>query len=78
MKRLLGGQADADIAFEDLRSLLERLGFHERVRGDHYIFTRDGIVEIINLQPDNGKAKPYQVKQVRNLLRKYALDEDGE
>ncbi len=32
------------------------------------------IEEIINIQPQsNNKAKPYQVKQVRNLILKYKL-----
>ena len=31
-------------------------------------------VEIVNVQPRNGKAKPYQVKQVRELLLKYKID----
>jgi hypothetical protein len=30
-------------------------------------------MEIINLQPKGSKAKPYQVKQVRNLILKYKL-----
>lgn len=45
----------------------------ERIRGDHHIFTRDGIAEILNLQPREGKAKPYQVKQVRGVLTTYGL-----
>jgi len=76
LRRLLSGQADANIAFDDLCSLLKRLGFAERVRGGHHIFTQDGILEIINLQPAHSKAKPYQVKQVRNLLREYRLDKE--
>lgn len=75
LHRLMSAQADADLAFADLCFLLKRLGFSERVRGDHHIFTCDGVAEIINLQPINAKAKPYQVKQVRNLIRKYRLDE---
>jgi hypothetical protein len=75
LKHFLDGQSDTDIAFDDLSSLLKRLGFDERVRGDHHIFVKVGITEIINLQPTNAKAKPYQVKQVRNLIRKYRLDE---
>lgn len=71
----MNGNSDADIAFEDLCNLLKQLDFQVRVHGDHYIFTKDDIVEIINLQPVNTKAKPYQVKQVRNLLRTYHLDE---
>ena len=32
------------------------------------------IDEIINIQPDGNKAKPYQVKQVRNIILKYGLE----
>ncbi len=77
LKRLMSGQSDTDIAFDDLCSLLKRLGFQVHVHGDHYIFTKDDVIEIINLQPVNTKAKPYQVKQVRNLLRAYRLDEEN-
>ncbi len=34
---------------------------------------RSPIEEILNLQTFGDKAKPYQVKQVRNLLLKYKL-----
>ncbi len=71
--RLLRGSSDASFPFEDLRHLLQHLGFEERIRGSHHIFTRDGIEEILNLQPRNGEAKPYQVKQVRTLVLKYRL-----
>lgn len=70
---VLGGHQDCNIKFNDLRRLLDVLGFTERVRGDHHIYTRDGVQEIINLQPNGGYAKPYQVKQVRNLIIKYKL-----
>jgi hypothetical protein len=53
--------------------LLRRLGFDERIRGDHHIFTKTGIAEILNLQPKGSKAKPYQVKQVRGVIVKYRL-----
>jgi len=59
---ILGGRSDANIAFDDLLSLLDRLGFTLRVRGDHHILSRDGMIEIINLQPTGRMAKPYQVK----------------
>jgi len=58
-----------------LCQLLARLGFEERLRGSHHIFARDGMEEILNLQPKGGKAKPYQVKQVRNILVKYRIGE---
>jgi virulence-associated protein VapD len=73
LSRILRGASDANIAFEDLRHLLKRLGFAERIRGDHYIFTQDGVEEILNLQPKGAQAKPYQVKQVRAALVKYRL-----
>jgi hypothetical protein len=77
LAKILQGASDANTAFADLRSLLLSLGFDERVRGDHHIFTRDGVDEILNLQPKAGKAKPYQVKQVRNILVKYRLGVSG-
>ena len=61
------------INFEDLCQLLHGLGFQERIRGSHYIYTKDGVMEIINLQAKGSTAKPYQVKQVRNLILKHKL-----
>jgi len=71
----MDGAEDKEISFSELCSFLKRLDFHERIRGDHHIFTKEGIEEIINLQPKIRKAKPYQVKQVRNLIRKYRLEQ---
>ena len=71
---ILSARADANTRFADLRRLLNYLGFDERIRGDHFIYTREGIVEIINLQPASaGKAKPYQVKQIRQIVLQYGL-----
>jgi hypothetical protein len=71
--RVLQGGSDASIRFDELRSLLRRLGFQERIRGDHYIFSRPGVEEILNLQPRGSQAKAYQVKQVRTVILKYRL-----
>ncbi|HEX2092436.1 MAG TPA: hypothetical protein VHG28_08540 [Longimicrobiaceae bacterium] len=54
-------------------ALLHWLGFEERIRGSHYIFTREGVAEILNLQPKGAQAKAYQVKQVRQVILKYKL-----
>jgi len=70
---LLAGRSDANIRFDEMRRLLVALGFRERVRGDHHIYWRDGIEEIVNLQPRSGKVKPYQARQVRRLIQKYDL-----
>ena len=72
--KILSGVNDANIKFQDLRNFLLHYGFSERIRGDHYIFTRENVIEIINLQPlKDGKAKAYQVKQVRKLFLQYKL-----
>ena len=73
LAKILSGTADAGIGFNELRHLLERLGFEERIRGDHHIFTKEGVEEILNLQPKGRNAKPYQVKQVRTVIVKYRL-----
>jgi hypothetical protein len=78
LEAVLRGTSDANIGFRDLCNLLKRLGFTERVRGSHHIFSRTGIEEILNLQPRQGKAKSYQVKQVRDAILKYKLVEDDE
>jgi predicted RNA binding protein YcfA (HicA-like mRNA interferase family) len=58
LDRLLKGSSNANIRFEDLRSLLRQLGFVERIKGSHHIFTREGVTEILNLQPKKSFAKP--------------------
>jgi len=65
--------SDSNVSFETLRALLIKLGFQERIKGDHFIFTKNGIEEILNLQPKNGKGKPYQIKQVREIILKYNI-----
>lgn len=70
---MLRGASDANIHFDDLRHLLQALGFEERTRGSHHIFRRAGIVELINLQKDGSMAKPYQVKQVRTVIIAHRL-----
>ncbi|HOS43006.1 MAG TPA: type II toxin-antitoxin system HicA family toxin, partial [Armatimonadota bacterium] len=70
--------ANADIDFSELCALLRSLGFTERIRGSHHIFTREGVVEILNLQPLGHHAKPYQVRQVRELLVRYQLGGDDD
>jgi hypothetical protein len=74
--RILSGLSDTNIAFEELRDFLKDIGFEERIRGSHHIFRREGVSELINLQRDDSKAKPYQVKQVRNVIVKYRLTKE--
>jgi predicted RNA binding protein YcfA (HicA-like mRNA interferase family) len=71
--KILQGSYDQNISFNELCNLLLVLGFGERIKGSHHIFFKTGIIEIINIQPNGSKAKPYQVKQIRNILVKYKL-----
>jgi len=73
LAKILRGTSDANIFFDDLRRVLQNLGFDERIRGSHHIFSRAGVAEILNLQPKGNKAKPYQVKQVRHVILKYRM-----
>ena len=70
---VMSGKSDSNIRFTDFRNLILSYGFRERIKGDHYIYKRDDIIERINIQPIGNKAKAYQVKQVRMLFEKYRL-----
>lgn len=73
--QVLHGASDANIRFSELCALMRDLGFQERIRGSHHIFIREGIEEILNLQPRSSMAKAYQVRQVRNVIVRYKLAE---
>ena len=76
--RIIEGSLDTNIRFIEVRSLLASLGFAERIKGSHHIFTKDGVIEILNLQPRGSLAKPYQIKQVRRILVQYKLGKEAE
>ena len=48
---ILSGFSDKNIRFEDLRKVVKSLGFSERNKGDHHIFWKSGVPEIVNLHP---------------------------
>lgn len=73
LQRILHGQSDANIRFDELRRLLADLGFEERIRGSHHIFVKSGVEQLINLQREGSTAKPYQVRQVRSVILRYRL-----
>jgi predicted RNA binding protein YcfA (HicA-like mRNA interferase family) len=72
--RILSGKHDNTMRFAEVMGLLTAFGFTERVKGSHHICHRADVEEILNLQPNGAKAKPYQVKQIRNLILKYKLE----
>ena len=72
--RILHGTSDTNIGFDELCGLLTHLGFAGRVRGSHHVFSKAEVVELVNLPRDGSNAKPYQVKQVRNIIVKYKME----
>lgn len=57
LDQILRGGSDANVDFNDLRKLLDALGFREHIRGSHHIFMRSGVVEIIKLTAKGFKRK---------------------
>jgi hypothetical protein len=78
LEKVLQGTSDSNIRFADLRRLLSALGFRERIKGSHHIFSREGVDEILNLQPVGSKAKAYQVRDVRGVIQNYGLVSDAD
>jgi len=76
-KALLGRLLDGtftNVSFVDAKRLLEALGFDElRVKGSHHVYGRTGLAEQLNLQDRGGQAKPYQLRQLVVLIRRYDL-----
>lgn len=64
--QIMSGTNDRNVSFGDLQKALMLLGFTVRIKGDHFIYFRDGVDEIINIQPDGSKAKLYSYKQSRS------------
>lgn len=71
--KIVSGRSDANIPFEQTVNMLVHLGFRERIRGSHHIYFKEGIEEIIDIQNVGGKCKPYQVQQMRAVLKKYNM-----
>ncbi|MBF0539358.1 MAG: type II toxin-antitoxin system HicA family toxin [Nitrospirae bacterium] len=73
ISQILSGTSDANISFNKIREIMEYLGFKERIKGSHHIYSRNDIEEILNIQPKYNKDKSYQVKQIRNIILRYKI-----
>ena len=68
LAKVLSGSADANLSFDDVCYLLQKLGAEVRPgKGSHVLFFLDGA--LINLQNAGGQAKAYQVAQIRDHLK---------
>ena len=72
LKKVQSGQVQG-VSFADFCQLMDKLGFQLRQRGSHHIYSREGVAEIVNLQPNGKEAKAYQVRQVIDLIEQYGL-----
>ena len=76
---ILSGKSDTNISEEDMCFFLSKIGaVHRRTKGSHFQYSIDNVPELINIQPKGGKIKPYQVKEIRNLVIEYRLGEGGD
>jgi predicted RNA binding protein YcfA (HicA-like mRNA interferase family) len=72
LEKALAGSKN--IRFNEIVALVEALGFRlSRVSGSHHIFVHPQVQELVNLQEVDGKAKPYQIRQLLGLVERYNL-----
>ena len=72
LQKLLSGSKN--IRFSEAVSCAESFGFRlNRISGSHHIFVHPEVPELLNLQSVKGKAKPYQIKQLLQLIERYNL-----
>ena len=77
LQKLLSGSKN--IRFSEAVGCAEMFGFRlERIKGSHHIFVHPDVPELVNLQDVKGKAKPYQVKQLLQLIERYNLQMEDE
>ena len=63
-----------NLRFAEARGLAEAFGFRlSRVNGSHHIFVHPAVPELLNLQEVRGQAKPYQVRQLLQLVERHNL-----
>jgi predicted RNA binding protein YcfA (HicA-like mRNA interferase family) len=68
-----------NLRFTEAVRLAEAFGFQlSRVRSSHHVFVHPTLRELVNLQEVGGRAKPYQVRQLLDLVERYNLQLDGE
>jgi predicted RNA binding protein YcfA (HicA-like mRNA interferase family) len=67
-------QGGGNISFRDLQRMLEKLGFRlNRVSGSHHIYVHPRVPRPMNVQASGKEAKPYQVRQLRDMIDEFGL-----
>lgn len=77
LQKLLSGSKN--IRFSEAAACAKAFGFElARISGDHHIYVHPEVPELVNLQDIRGKAKPYQVKQLLQIIERYNLQLEDE
>lgn len=77
LQKLLSGSKN--IRFSEATACAEMFGFRlGRINGSHHIYVHPDVPELVNLQNVQGKAKPYQVKQLLQIIEQYNLQMEDE
>ncbi len=62
----------AAIRFEDACKIAEMIGFSRKSgQGSHVVYGREDEMTLLNFQNRNGMIKPYQIRQLRDMVKKY-------
>jgi predicted RNA binding protein YcfA (HicA-like mRNA interferase family) len=71
---VISGKSDNNIKYTDFQNLIVGLGFEfQHQEGSHRFYAHKIYPAIMNIQPDGNKAKGYQVRQLRSLIKKFNL-----
>lgn len=63
-----------NISFRDFQCLMEELGFRlSRISGSHHIYIHPRVPRPMNVQAVGNAAKPYQVRQLRDMIEEFGL-----
>ncbi|MDR3554618.1 MAG: type II toxin-antitoxin system HicA family toxin [Syntrophobacteraceae bacterium] len=72
LQKLLSGSKN--IRFSEAVSCAKAFGFElSRITGDHHIYVHPQVPELVNLQDVDGKAKPYQIKELLEIIERHNL-----
>ena len=72
--KLLKGEGLNNWSFSDAQMLLKHLGFElERISGSHYQYRHAQSRAKQNIQNHRGKAKAYQLRQIRDTIKEHGL-----
>jgi predicted RNA binding protein YcfA (HicA-like mRNA interferase family) len=67
-----------NVRYGDFVSLVEAFGYeYVRSNGSHNIYEHKDAPEVLNIQNQNGEAKPYQIKQFLDFVEIYNLRMEG-